>query len=207
MPALHVSAHPIIRASLNQLRDKASPPAVFRDALTRITRLLAYEATAALETVPQPVETPLAVAAGCRLARPVALIPILRAGLGMVPGFLDVIPDTSASRRAAIRDEATALAHRYYCKLPPNLPECDAIILDPMLATGGSRRRRHFAQGKRCPIDPARLPRRRPARRRCLAAKPPRPPDLRRRPRRWSRRTRLHRTRIGRRGDRFFGTI
>lgn len=130
--------HPLIGRHLTVLRSANTGASVFRGSIRRLATLLAYEATQDLATRTVPVETPLATAEGCELAGRVGLIPILRAGLGMVDPVLDLIPSAEVWHLGLYRDEATAQPVRYYDKLPPGKPVDTALVLDPMLATGGS---------------------------------------------------------------------
>jgi len=134
---LHVLSHPLGTHVLTHLRDKTTKPALFRSLSYQISLLLALEATRDLAIVPRPIETPLESTTGHVLAKPLALVPILRAGLGMVQPFQDVFPDVSVGYVGLERDHTTAIARSYYCKLPP-LAGKRTIVVDPMLATGGS---------------------------------------------------------------------
>lgn len=130
--------HPLIQCHLTRLRDATTPPPEFRQLVHRLASLLAYEATKDLRTDAVAVQTPLTKAEGRRLAQRVGLIPILRAGLGMVDPVLELIPSAEVWHLGLYRDEATAKPVKYYAKLPPERPVDVALILDPMLATGGS---------------------------------------------------------------------
>lgn len=134
---LHVLNHPLGTHVLTHLRDKTTKPALFRTLSYQISLLLALEATRDLATEEKPIETPLEPFAGRVLARPLAVVPILRAGLGMVQPFQDIFPDVSIGYVGLERDHTTAVARSYYCKLPP-LDGKRVIVVDPMLATGGS---------------------------------------------------------------------
>ena len=134
---LHVLSHPLGAHVLTHLRDKTTKPALFRTLSYQIGLLLALEATRDLATVEKKIETPLEPFAGRVLAKPLAIVPILRAGLGMVQPFLDIFPDTSVGYVGLERDHTTAIARSYYCKLPP-LDGKRVLVVDPMLATGGS---------------------------------------------------------------------
>ncbi len=134
---LHVLKHPLADHVMTHLRDKTTKPALFRTLSYQISLLLALEATRDLATEEKPIETPLEPFAGRVLAKPLAIVPILRAGLGMVQPFLDVFPDTSVGYVGLERDHTTAIARSYYCKLPP-LDGKRVLVVDPMLATGGS---------------------------------------------------------------------
>ena len=135
--SLHVLSHPLGAHVLTHLRDKTTKPALFRTLSYQIGLLLALEATRDLATVEKKIETPLEPFAGRVLAKPLAIVPILRAGLGMVQPFLDIFPDTSVGYVGLERDHTTAIARSYYCKLPP-LDGKRVLVVDPMLATGGS---------------------------------------------------------------------
>lgn len=130
--------HPLIDCHLTRLRDKSTPPAEFRSHVRRLATLLAYEATQDLASEPVKVETPITTATGAQLAQRIGLIPILRAGLGMVDPVLDLIPTAEVWHLGLYRDEATAQPVEYYSKLPPGRPVDVALVVDPMLATGGS---------------------------------------------------------------------
>lgn len=135
--SLKVLDHPLALHVLTHLRDKTTKPALFRTLSYQISLLLALEATRDLATVEKSVETPLEAVAGRVLAKPLAIVPILRAGLGMVQPFLDTFPDVSVGYVGLERDHTTAIARSYYCKLPP-LDGKRVLVIDPMLATGGS---------------------------------------------------------------------
>ncbi len=138
MPDVHVSNHPLIRHKLTLLRDKRTEPKKFRELVREIAILLAYEATQDLAAEPTEVETPLATAQGYVLREPIGLVPILRAGLGMVEGIWEMMPSAEVWHIGLYRDERTLRPVEYYNKLPvaPTVHVC--LILDPMLATGGS---------------------------------------------------------------------
>ena len=135
---LHVCEHPIVEHKLTRLRDEDSPPALFRHLTSEITQVLIVEATADLETIPEFRRTPLADFDGARLADRIGLVPILRAGLGMVEAAQNLIPTSRVLHIGLFRDEDTLEPVYYYDKLPEP-PNVDlALVLDPMLATGGS---------------------------------------------------------------------
>jgi len=134
---LTVLQHPLALHVLTHLRDRTTKPALFRTLGHQITLLLALEATRDLATEEKRIETPLEAVTGRVLAKPLAVVPILRAGLGMVEPFLDLFPDVSVGYVGLERDHVTAIAHSYYCKLPP-LTGRRVLVIDPMLATGGS---------------------------------------------------------------------
>lgn len=132
------SPHPLVAHKLTRMRDKNTDPKRFRELVREIAALLAYEATADLATVARPVETPLASLNGVELKEKIGLVPILRAGLGMVEGFWELMPTAEVWHIGLYRDERTLKPVQYYNKLPvePTVSVC--LILDPMLATGGS---------------------------------------------------------------------
>jgi uracil phosphoribosyltransferase len=138
MDNLFVSQHPMIAHKLAILRDKDTDHRKFRELVKEIAGLLAYEVTADLPTEPKDVQTPLAIAKCRELKVKVGLVPILRAGLGMVEGFWSFIPSAEVWHIGLYRDEHTLKPVEYYNKLPtaPTVDMC--LILDPMLATGGS---------------------------------------------------------------------
>ncbi|MCA9175906.1 MAG: uracil phosphoribosyltransferase [Planctomycetales bacterium] len=130
--------HPLIQHHLTRLRDQTTPPEEFRHLVQRLAVLLAYEATKDLELSAAAVRTPLVEMQGARLRDRIALVPILRAGLGMVDPILDLIPTAEVWHLGLYRDEATAEPVEYYSKLPGERPPQLALVVDPMLATGGS---------------------------------------------------------------------
>jgi uracil phosphoribosyltransferase len=130
--------HPLIQHHLSRLRDKTTPSAEFRQLVQRLAVLLAYEATKDLTLRPLEIETPLTRMTGHALQPRVGLVPILRAGLGMVDPILNLIPTAEVWHLGLYRDEKTALPVEYYSKLPDTEPVDVALVVDPMLATGGS---------------------------------------------------------------------
>ena len=138
MASVYVSNHPLIQHKLTLLRDKATEPKKFRELVREIAILLAYEATQDLATGPATVETPMGRATGRALKEHIGLVPILRAGLGMVEGIWEMMPSAEVWHIGLYRDERTLRPVEYYNKLPvaPTVQVC--LILDPMLATGGS---------------------------------------------------------------------
>src|SRR5512137_548340 len=132
------SKHPLVAHKLSRLRDKSTNPKKFRELVREIAALLAYEATADLITIPRQIETPLATITGAELKEKIGLVPILRAGLGMVEGIWELLPSSEVWHIGLYRDERTLKPVQYYNKLPiePTVSVC--LILDPMLATGGS---------------------------------------------------------------------
>jgi|688.fasta_scaffold34035_6 uracil phosphoribosyltransferase len=138
VPGLHVSPHPLVAHHVVTLRDPATQPPAFRRVVRQLTRLLAVEATASLPTAEVQAVTPLGAARGRRIAERIAIVPILRAGLGMADGLLELIPDAEVWHIGLYRDEATLQPQEYYNKLPRSCGAGLAIVVDPMLATGGS---------------------------------------------------------------------
>lgn len=130
--------HPLIKKDVTTLRNLLTEPPMFREAVKRISRILAFEITKELKLNTITVETPLEKTEGYKLAEEIVLIPVLRAGLGMVSGFYDVIPDVKVGHIGLQRDEATLMPIEYYYKTPKNIHTAKIILLDPMLATGGS---------------------------------------------------------------------
>ncbi|MBN1264083.1 MAG: uracil phosphoribosyltransferase [Anaerolineales bacterium] len=139
MTNVYPSTHPLVAHKLTKLRDKKNTdPKKFRELIREISALLTYEVTADMRTKPVSVETPLARTEGLEMKEPIALIPILRAGLGMVEGVWSLMPSAEVWHIGLYRDENTLQPVEYYNKLPiePTVSVC--LILDPMLATGGS---------------------------------------------------------------------
>jgi uracil phosphoribosyltransferase len=134
---LRLLQHPLADHILTHLRDRTTKPVLFRNLSYQFSLMLALEATRDLETVEKNIETPLAPHTGRVLARSLVVVPILRAGLGMLQPFQDIFPDTSVGYIGLERDHETAKARSYYCKLPP-VADTRTIVVDPMLATGGS---------------------------------------------------------------------
>ena len=133
-----VSTHPIVQHQLARLRDVGTPPAEFRRLVRAMATLLFQEATADLATVPGEVITPMGRAATRNLADVVGIVPILRAGLGMADGILELIPEAEVWHIGLFRDESTLLPTEYYNKFPARPRVTLAMLVDPMLATGGS---------------------------------------------------------------------
>jgi len=138
MRTIYESSHPLVAHKLTRLRDKTTNPKKFRELIREISALLVYEATSDLEIATKTVETPLGEAAGVELKQPIGLIPILRSGLGMVEGIWGLMPTAEVWHIGLYRDEETLQPVQYYNKLPlePTVSVC--LVLDPMLATGGS---------------------------------------------------------------------
>ncbi len=135
---LTVIAHPLLARALTRLRDVRTPAPEFRRLLDDASSLIAWEVTRTLSTRSVRVDTPLAPTRGVELARPVILVPVLRAGVGMLDAFLRVVPDAAVGFVGQRRDEATLRPHTYLSNLPARLDAAEVIVLDPMLATGGS---------------------------------------------------------------------
>jgi uracil phosphoribosyltransferase len=138
MKNLIIIEHPLVRRDLTLLRDRTTPSNQFRSILRRTSVLMAYEVTKRLPLKRAMVATPLERTIGAKVARPVVLVPILRAGLGLVGGFVEVIPDARVGHIGLYRDEQSLKPVDYYFKVPRNLHKALVLVLDPMLATGGS---------------------------------------------------------------------
>ncbi len=134
---LEILDHPVAVHSINQLRRRETPPEQFRRHCDKVTNFLAIEATRDLHLRKDSLRTPLEAMEGAHLATPVAAVAILRAGAGMIDSVTRLLPDVAVGYIGLERDEVTAEAHRYYHKLPP-LSGRRVLVLDPMLATGGS---------------------------------------------------------------------
>jgi uracil phosphoribosyltransferase len=133
-----VIEHPVVQTKLTELRDFSSDHRKFRALLDEIAMLMVYEVTRDWPTKPKPVRTPLEQTVGAVLARQVTLVPILRAGLGMADGVLQILPDARLGHLGVYRDEQTLEPITYYQKLPPDIAQTEVLLIDPMLATGGS---------------------------------------------------------------------
>lgn len=138
IPGLHVSDHPLTRHKKTLLADVRTDTKTFRELVRELTTLLLYEATADLPVVPVTFQTPLEEATGSRVDVRIGLVPIIRAGLGMVDAAADVLPHAEVWHLGMYRDEETHRPVSYYNKLPATCPDDLVIVLDPMLATGGS---------------------------------------------------------------------
>jgi uracil phosphoribosyltransferase len=137
-PSVHVFGHPLVRHKLTLLRDRTTGPKLFRELVHELAQLLFYEATRDLPLKSVTVQTPLAECAGHQIAATVGLVPILRAGLGMAEAILNLLPTARVWHLGLYRDHETLQPVTYYNKLPTE-PNIDlALVLDPMLATGGS---------------------------------------------------------------------
>lgn len=135
---LHLVTHPLVHDCLAELRDATTAPERFRALANRISVLLGAEALRDVPMADGTVETPLGPSPCRRLAADVVLAPVLRAGLGMLPGMLELVPNARVGHLGLQRDERTAVASQYYAKLPPNIESSYVVLIDPMLATGGS---------------------------------------------------------------------
>jgi uracil phosphoribosyltransferase len=135
---VHVVRHPLVEDVLAALRDRRTPNAVFRQLAHRVSLLLVAEATRDLPVGDHTIETPLETATVRRLGARVVAVPVLRAGLGMLDALLELVPQAQVGYLGLERDETTAVARRYYEKMPRDLGGARVFLLDPMLATGGS---------------------------------------------------------------------
>lgn len=138
LPNVILIDHPVIQTKLTELRDYTADHRKFRDLLDEIAGLMVYEVTRDWPTMPRPVQTPLERTTGKVLARRVTLVPILRAGLGMADGVLRLLPEARLGHLGVYRDEKTLEPVSYYQKLPPDIADTEVLLVDPMLATGGS---------------------------------------------------------------------
>jgi uracil phosphoribosyltransferase len=138
MGAVYVSEHPLVQHKLSLLRDIRTEPKKFRELVREVSMLIAYEATSDLRLVAKSVTTPMGECSGRELAEKIGLVPILRAGLGMVDGIWEMMPSAEVWHIGLYRDERTLQPVQYYSNLPvaPTVQVC--LVLDPMLATGGS---------------------------------------------------------------------
>jgi uracil phosphoribosyltransferase len=130
--------HPLLKRDLTVLRDRSTPPGTFRSTLADAASILAYESMRTLPVENTTVHTPLMETDGHRLAREVVVVPVLRAGLGMVDGFVRFVPEARIGHLGMYRDEQTHRPVDYYASIPPQVREADVYLIDPMLATGGS---------------------------------------------------------------------
>lgn len=136
---IKVLDHPLVDHKITVLRDKNTPSPIFRQLVDELVTLLAYEATREIRVEPREVETPVATTVGSHIANPRPLIvPILRAGLGMVDGIMNLVPAAKVGHIGLYRDPNTLEPVEYYCKLPSDAEEREILLVDPMLATGGS---------------------------------------------------------------------
>jgi len=133
-----VISHPLVQHNLARLRDERTQPQEFRRLLGEIAALMTYEATRSLGVKKVSVRTPMEKTTGVQLEKEIVLVPVLRAGLGMLDGILELIPHARVGFIGLKREESTLRAHFYHKSLPKNLARCEVILIDPMLATGGS---------------------------------------------------------------------
>lgn len=134
-----ITDHPLIQHKVTLIRDKNTPSKEFRELVSEIAMLMCYEATRDLPLKEIEIETPMTVTKSKVISgRKLAFVPILRAGLGMCDGMLALVPAAKVGHIGMYRDPETHTPHEYYCKLPADIEERDVILLDPMLATGGS---------------------------------------------------------------------
>ena len=139
MSKVCVFDHPLIQHKLSIMRDKNTSVKEFRELVSEIAMLMCYEATRDLPLEPVEIETPVAKATVNRIAgKKLAIVPILRAGLGMVDGMVSMMPNVKVGHIGLFRDPETLEPVKYYYKMPPDIEERDVIVVDPMLATGGS---------------------------------------------------------------------
>ena len=139
MSTFHVIKHPLIEHKLTIMRDKNTATKDFKELLDEISMLMGYEITRTLPTEDVEIETPICKTVQKKISgKKLAIVPILRAGLGMVDGLLRLVPVARVGHIGLYRDPETHLPVEYYCKMPPELEERQVIIVDPMLATGGS---------------------------------------------------------------------
>ncbi|PWU18366.1 MAG: uracil phosphoribosyltransferase [Verrucomicrobia bacterium] len=138
MKGITIIKHPLVQHNLTRLRDKRTGPQEFRRVLSEVAALMLYEATRSFAVRPRRVSTPLAPANGFELEREVVLVPVLRAGLGMLDSILQLIPHARVGFIGLKREETTLRATFYHKSLPPELSRFEVILIDPMLATGGS---------------------------------------------------------------------
>lgn len=137
-PNLHVSAHPLVRHKLTLLSDETTDNKTFRELVRELTALLIYEATLDLPLIETTYRTPLEETTGARIDARIGIVPILRAGLGMTDAAIDTLPSSEIWHLGMYRDEETHRPVSYYNRLPQTCPDDLVIVLDPMLATGGS---------------------------------------------------------------------
>ena len=139
MSTVHVMDHPLVAHKLTIMRDKNTSVKDFRELVSEIGMLITYEATRDLPLTTKAIETPICEAEMPTLAgKKIAVVPILRAGLGLVEGVLRMVPSARVAHIGMYRDEETLEPHTYFCKTPKDIAERDVLIVDPMLATGGS---------------------------------------------------------------------
>jgi uracil phosphoribosyltransferase len=138
MSKVTVLNHPLIDHKMSQVRDKNTSTKAFRETVSEIGALITYEITRDFKTTPKTIETPMARMTAYELEKPVVIVPILRAGLGMVDGIHNIIPNAKIGHIGLYRDEETLQPKAYYQKFPKSITESVVLVVDPMLATGGS---------------------------------------------------------------------
>ena len=138
MGKLVIFNHPLMHQKLAIIRDEETGTKDFREVVSEIGMLMAYEVTRDWSTVDIEVKTPMGIAKCKKLEKDVVIVPILRAGLGMVDGITRLIPTAKVGHVGLYRDETTLEPHEYYAKFPPKITEANVLVVDPMLATGGS---------------------------------------------------------------------
>lgn len=138
LPGCHLVDHPLASLKMAALRDKSTPPVMFRRVLQELAQLVAYEALRDFEIRSAATETPLGLAEGAQPVRPLVLVPVLRAGLAMADGILKIFPDAAVGHIGMFRNEETLEPVSYYFRLPPGAAGSHVLLLDPMLATGNS---------------------------------------------------------------------
>lgn len=138
MSKVNVLKHPLIDHKMSQVRDKNTNTKAFRETVSEIGALITYEITRDFKTTPKTIETPMAMMTAYELEKPVVIVPILRAGLGMVDGIHNIIPNAKIGHIGLYRDEDTLQPKAYYQKFPKTITESVVLVVDPMLATGGS---------------------------------------------------------------------
>ena len=150
-PTLTIIRHPLVQHKLTIMRNRETPTKIFKELVDEIAMLMAYEATIDLSLESLPVETPLEATTGWHISgKKLTLVPILRAGLGMVEGILRLVPAARVGHIGLYRDHDTLQPVDYYFKVPGDVAERDFFVLDPMLATGGSAACRKLPEASRC---------------------------------------------------------
>ena len=138
MSKVTVLNHPLIDHKMSQVRDKNTNTKAFRETVSEIGALITYEITRDFKTTPKTIETPMATTTAYELEKPIVIVPILRAGLGMVDGIHNIIPNAKIGHIGLYRDEETLEPKAYYQKFPKTITQSVVLVVDPMLATGGS---------------------------------------------------------------------
>ena len=135
---LTVLDHSLIKHKLSIMREEDTSTYIFKQNLDEIAKLMAYEVTRNVPIVEKPIKTPICETVGYEMAEKIVLVPILRAGIGLVDGFRDIIPTAKIGHIGMYRDEETLVPHEYYARFPKDMEHSIVIVTDPMLATGGS---------------------------------------------------------------------